>query len=108
MATWAAEKAKIALSQSEESVVSLAENELGVRDQAGEEIYLDIPSAKLYDGLIASKVDESIPATRESIEKAGLSSHDVERDRLSWAGQRSTKTCATRWPSSLASRRPPT
>ncbi|MCA0312038.1 MAG: Hsp70 family protein [Proteobacteria bacterium] len=80
IATWAAEKAKIALSQSEESVISLAENELGVRDQAGEEIYLDIPiSRTLYDGLIASKVDESIQATRESIEKAGLSSHDVER-----------------------------
>ncbi|OYZ68014.1 Hsp70 family protein, partial [Acidovorax sp. 24-64-9] len=80
IATWAAEKAKIALSQSEESVVSLAENELGVRDQAGEEIYLDIPiSRTLYDGLIASKVEESIQATRESIEKAGLSSHDVER-----------------------------
>lgn len=80
IATWAAEKAKIALSQSEESVISLAENELGVRDQAGEEIYLDIPiSRTLYDGLIASKVDESIQATRESIEKAGLSSHDIER-----------------------------
>ena len=80
IATWAAEKAKIALSQSEESVISLAENELGVRDQAGEEIYLDIPiSRDLYDGLIASKVEESIQATRESIEKAGLSSHDVER-----------------------------
>ncbi len=80
IATWAAEKAKIALSQSEESVISLAENELGVRDQAGEEIYLDIPISRgLYDDLIASKVDESIQATRESIEKAGLSSHDVER-----------------------------
>lgn len=80
IATWAAEKAKIALSQSEESVISLAENELGVRDQAGEEIYLDIQITRnLYDGLIASKVDESIQATRESIEKAGLSSHDVER-----------------------------
>ena len=68
------------MSQSEESVISLAENELGVRDRAGEEIYLDIPISRgLYDDLIASKVDESIQATRESIEKAGLSSHDVER-----------------------------
>lgn len=80
IATWAAEKAKIALSQSEESVISLAENELGVRDRSGEEIYLDIPITRsLYDDLIAAKVNESIQATRESIEKAGLSSHDVER-----------------------------
>lgn len=80
LATWATEKAKIELSQSEESVISLAENELGVRDQAGEEIYLDIPITRSrYDDLISAKVDESIQATRESIEKAGLSSHDVER-----------------------------
>ena len=80
IATWAAEKAKIALSQSEESVITLDENELGVRDQAGEAIYLDIPITRsLYDDLIASKVEESIQATRESIEKAGLSSHDIER-----------------------------
>jgi molecular chaperone DnaK len=37
-----AEKAKIELSQKEEAVVSLPETELGVRDQAGEEIYIDI------------------------------------------------------------------
>ena len=80
VATWAAENAKIALSQGEESLISLAENELGVRDQAGEEIFLDIPiSRSLYDDLIASKVEESIQATRETIEKAGLSSHDIER-----------------------------
>ncbi|MCZ2157370.1 MAG: Hsp70 family protein [Bryobacterales bacterium] len=100
-------KSQIALSQSEESVISLAENELGVRDQAGEEIYLDIPiSRTLYDGLIAPKVDESIQATRESIEKAGLSSHDVERI-VFVAGRLNTKTCATKLLSSWASHRPP-
>lgn len=80
MATWAAEKAKIELSQKEEAVVSLPETELGVRDQAGEEIYIDISlDRKRYDGLIASKVEESIQAARETLEKAGLSPHDVER-----------------------------
>jgi molecular chaperone DnaK len=64
----------------EEAVVSLPENELGVRDQAGEEIYIDIPfSRKLYDALIASKVEESIQAARETLEKAGPEPHDVER-----------------------------
>ncbi|AIU29035.1 heat-shock protein Hsp70 [Pandoraea pnomenusa] len=80
IATWAAEKAKIELSQNDGAVISLAENELGARDLAGEEIYLDIPiDRNQYDGLIASKVDETIQATRESLEKAGLSPHDVER-----------------------------
>ena len=80
MATWATEKAKIELSQKEEAVVSLPETELGVRDQSGEEIYIDIAvDRKRYDGLIASKLQESIQSARETLEKAGLSPHDVER-----------------------------
>lgn len=80
MATWAAEKAKIELSQRDEVVVSLPETELGVRDLAGQEIYIDITvDRKKYDALIAPKLDESIQATRETLEKAGLSPHDVER-----------------------------
>src|SRR3546814_20785246 len=54
--------------------------ELGVRDQAGEEIYIDITiDRKRYDGLIGPKVEESIVSARETLEKAGLSPHDVER-----------------------------
>jgi len=80
MASWAAEKAKIELSQKEEAVVSLPETELGVRDLAGEEIYIDISiDRKRYDALIAPKVEESIQSARETLEKAGLSPHDVER-----------------------------
>lgn len=80
MATWATEKAKIELSQKEEAVVSLPETELGVRDQAGEEIYIDITiDRKRYDGLIGPKVEESIVSARETLEKAGLSPHYVER-----------------------------
>ena len=80
MATWATEKAKIELSQKEEAVVSLPETELGAKDQSGEEIYIDISiDRRRYDELIASKVDESISAARETLEKAGLTPHDVER-----------------------------
>lgn len=80
MATWATEKAKIELSQKEEAVVSLPETELGVRDQSGEEIYIDITiDRKRYDGLISSKLEESIDSARETLDKAGLSPHDVER-----------------------------
>lgn len=80
MATWAAEKAKIELSQREEVVISLPETELGVRDTAGEEIYIDITvNRKDFDALIAPKIDESIQAARETLEKAGLSPHDVDR-----------------------------
>jgi len=80
MAMWATEKAKIELSQKENVVISLPETELGVRDQSGVEIYIDIAvDHKRYNDLIASKVEESIQSARETLEKAGLSSHDVER-----------------------------
>lgn len=80
MAIWAAEKAKIELSQREKSIVSLPESELGVRDLAGEEIYLDIEiDRKHFDKLISDKLDESIIAARETLEKAGLTPHDIER-----------------------------
>jgi len=80
LATWATEKAKIELSQREEAVISQPETELGIRDQSGEEIYIDIAIDRpTFDGLIASEVDRSIQAARETLEKAGLSPHDVER-----------------------------
>lgn len=80
MATWATEKAKIELSQKEDAAISLPETELSVRDHSGAEIYIDIPiDRQRYDDLIAQKVEESIQSARETLEKAGLSPHDVER-----------------------------
>jgi len=80
MCLWSAEKAKIELSAKEESVISLAESDLGVSDESGAEIYVDIPfTRKQLDALIAPKVDEAIQSARDTLEKAGLSAHDVER-----------------------------
>lgn len=80
MATWAAEKTKIELSAKPEAVIQLSDFELGVRDASGEEMYLDIPfSRETLDKLIAPKLSESVQAARETMEKAGLSSHDIER-----------------------------
>jgi len=80
MATWAAEKAKIELSQREESVISASETEIGIKDLAGVEVYIDIPLSRAsFDELIRDKVDESVQATRDALEKAQLSPHDVER-----------------------------
>jgi len=80
MCLWGSEKAKIELSAKDESVISLTESDLGVRDESGAEIYVDIPFTRnLFDELIASKVDESIQSARDTLEKAGLSPHDVER-----------------------------
>ncbi len=80
MAVWAVEKAKIELSQRGQTAISLPETELGVKDMSGAEIYLDIAIERdRFDQLIASKVEQSIEAARETLSKAGLSAHDVER-----------------------------
>ena len=80
VALWATEKAKIELSSKEEAVVSSAENEISTSDQAGQEIYLDAPLQRsVLDELIAKHLDDSIAAARETMEKAGLSAHDIER-----------------------------
>ncbi|MGS0741468.1 Hsp70 family protein [Glaciimonas sp. GG7] len=80
MATWASEKAKIELSSKDETVIQLSETELSVKDRAGTEIYLDIPFVRgTLDELVGPKIKESIQAARETLEKAGLTSHDVER-----------------------------
>lgn len=80
LATWATERAKIELSAREDSVISLSETEARVRDLNGNEIYLDIPLLRdTYDKLIAERIGESIDSARETLNKAGLSPHDLER-----------------------------
>ena len=80
MATWAAEKAKIDLSSNEEAVISLDDSEMRIKDESGVDLYLDITVTRaVYDDLISSKIEESIASARETMEKAGLSSHDVGR-----------------------------
>lgn len=80
LATWATERAKVELSAREDSVISLSETEARIRDLNGAEIYLDIPLQRdAYDKLIAERVGESIESARETLNKAGLSPHDLER-----------------------------
>ena len=80
LAAWATERAKIELSSREDTVISLSETEARCRDLDGNEIYLDIPlQRENYNKLIESRVQESIEAARETLNKAGLTPHDLER-----------------------------
>ena len=80
LSAWAAERAKIELSSREDSVISLSETELRARDESGTDLYLDIPITRtMLDPLIESRIDESITAARETLTKAGLTAHDIER-----------------------------
>ena len=81
MASLAAEKAKIALSSNAEVLISDPDfDAMAFTDLAGKEIYLDIPfSVPQLDSLIAERVNDSITAARETLAKAQLTPHDIER-----------------------------
>jgi len=80
LAIWATERAKIELSAREEAIISLSETEARIKGLDGNEIYLDIPLQRdIYDRLIAERVSQSIDAARETLSKAGLTPHDLER-----------------------------
>lgn len=77
---WASERAKIELSSNEEAIISLSESESRCMDEDGEEIYIDIPiSRSQLNSLISELVDETIEATRETMQKAGLTANDIDR-----------------------------
>ena len=77
---WASEKAKIELSSRGEAIISLSEVEVGIQDQNGDDIYVDVPLSKdQLDRLIEDKLKDSIESVRETMTKAGLSSQDIDR-----------------------------
>lgn len=85
LATWATERAKIELSAREDVVINLSEIDTRSQDLNGDEIYLDIPLQRgTYDVLIAEHIDDTINCARETLSKAGLTSHDLER--IVWVG----------------------
>ena len=80
IALWATEKAKIELSAKEEATIFLSEDEMRCKDLSDADMYLEVPlSRKQLDSLIHDKIVESIEAARETLEKAGLTPHDLER-----------------------------
>ncbi|HEY4252573.1 MAG TPA: Hsp70 family protein [Roseomonas sp.] len=80
LAEHAAERAKIELSSREDAIIALDEAQLGARDAAGRELFLDIPLRRAeLDALAAPLVASSVAAVRETLAKAGLSARDVGR-----------------------------
>jgi molecular chaperone DnaK len=80
MAALAAERAKIELSAKDTATINLSEAETGCLDENGDEIYLDCDLTRdTFNQLIADRVEQSIQAARDALEKAGLSPFDLER-----------------------------
>ena len=75
----AAEKAKIELSAKTEATIHADDMEIGLKDEAGAPIYLDIPLDRAaLDRLIASRIAASVEAARETLDKAGLEADAIE------------------------------
>lgn len=80
VAQWATERAKIELSANETSTIALSEGEARTTDEDGNEMYLDIDlNRQQVDSIIADLIKETVEATRETMNKAGLSANDIER-----------------------------
>lgn len=80
LSEWSAEQAKIELSKKDEAVIAMDESELALRDLSGKDVFLDIPLTRTkFDDLVSAKLEESIQAVRDTMEKAGISAHDVGR-----------------------------
>lgn len=80
LAAWASERAKIELSAREDVSISLSEMDTRIRDKSGNEIYVDIPlNRNTFDALIEKRINDAIGAVRGTLEKAGLTSNDVDR-----------------------------
>lgn len=80
VALWATEKAKIELSSKEDTTIIFSEDEMRCKDLSGTDIYLEIPLSRgQLDQLVADKINESLDSARETLSKAGLTPHDLER-----------------------------
>jgi molecular chaperone DnaK len=81
MATLAGERAKIRLSSAEDTLISDPDfDSMGFRDQSGKDIFLDVPlSAATFNSLISEEINKAVEAARETIEKASLTAHDIDR-----------------------------
>ena len=80
VALWATEKAKIELSAKEDTTIILSEDEMRCKDLSGTDIYLEIPlTREQLDRLITEKISVSLDSARDTLSKAGLTPHDLER-----------------------------
>jgi molecular chaperone DnaK len=80
IALWATEKAKIELSAKEDTVIFLSEEEMRCKDLSDADMFMEVPlSREQLDRLINDKIVESVEAARETLEKSGLTPHDLER-----------------------------
>jgi molecular chaperone DnaK len=80
IAAFCAEKAKIEVSAQQSSTIFADENQIGTRDRAGQEIYLDISLSRAQvEGLVTDQIDRSIDVCRKLLAENGYDTCDIDR-----------------------------
>ena len=80
LATAKAEEAKIELSTRESAQIFVAEEEARIEDQAGQEIFIDVPLDRTrLEELTRDRVDATIELCRKILSENGLSHDDIDR-----------------------------
>ena len=80
IAAFCTEKAKIEVSAQPASTIFADESQIGARDRAGREMFLDIPlSRSQVEMLITDQVDRSVEVCRRLINENGYDASDIDR-----------------------------
>ena len=81
VALWATEKAKIQLSNSDESAqINVAEDEIGIADEDGNDIFIEVSITRSrMDSLIRPLLEQAVAASRAALKDASLTTGDVAR-----------------------------
>jgi molecular chaperone DnaK len=80
IARLAAEKAKIELSSSESEIIFASDEEVRIKDEKGNEIYLDVElTRKQLEDLIAEDIERTIQLTRKILKDNGYTHEDIDR-----------------------------
>lgn len=76
----AAEKAKIELSTAEAAKILVPEDNIGLTDKSGKDIYLEVPVArKQYEDIIRSAIMQTVLVTRKILEENNYKNEDIDR-----------------------------
>lgn len=74
------EQAKIELSTASEATIFVSEDEARTSDEAGQEIYIEVPlSRRTLDDLVEERITESIALCRKVLTDNGLTHEDIDR-----------------------------
>lgn len=74
------EQAKIELSTAGEATIFVSEDEARTTDEAGEEIFIEVPlSRRTLDDLVEERITESIALCRKVLADNGLTHEDIDR-----------------------------